>query len=261
MTQALPKFLILAGDGINCERETAAAFLAAGGDAQIMHVNDLTAAPEKLDAYDGLAIPGGFSFGDELGSGQIMALKLRYKLGDALKDFVSAKKPVIGICNGFQVLVKLGLLPYPADDIRVAALAPNASGRFIDRWVNMTVPKNICHWLHGMEDQNIRLPMRHGEGRVTFKAGMEDTLLHKLQTDGQIPFTYTEDVNGSTGRIAALTDPDGMILGMMPHPEAFISPNTDRIASDKTQGDGLMIFENMIRYIKGQETSHARRRA
>jgi len=261
MTHGTPKFLIICGDGINCERETAAAFLTAGGAAQIIHVNDLTAAPEILSTCDGLAIPGGFSFGDELGSGQIMALKLRYKLGDALQGFVAAKKPIIGICNGFQVLVKLGLLPYPDDAVRVAALAPNTSGRFIDRWVNMTVPKNICHWLHGMEGHNIRLPMRHGEGRVTFKAGMEDTLLQNLRADGQITFTYTEDVNGSTGRIAALTDPSGMILGMMPHPEAFISPNTDCIPNHQTQGDGLIIFENIIRYLKGQETSHAKRRA
>jgi len=258
MTCKKPLFLVLTGDGINCEHETAAALRLAGGDAQIMHINDLAEAPEKMAAYDGLAVPGGFSFGDELGSGQIMALKMRHKLGGALQAFVTAQKPVIGICNGFQILVKLGLLPFPEKTERLLALAPNSHGSFTDKWVTMTVQKTHSPWLKDMEGRTIAMPMRHGEGRIVLK---EDSLLDMLQTNGQTPLIYTEDVNGSAARIAALTDPGGMILGMMPHPEAFVSQHTYRQPGQTGRGDGLIVFENIMKYLKGQETENARRRA
>jgi len=258
MTPQKPLFLVIAGDGINCEKETAAALRLAGGKAEILHMNDLAAAPEKMAQYDGLAVPGGFSFGDELGSGQIMALKMRHKLGDALHTFVTAQKPVIGICNGFQILVKLGLLPFPDQTERCLALAPNSHGSFTDKWAGMTVQKTHSPWLKNLEGRTIALPMRHGEGRIVLK---DPGLLATLQKNGQAPLVYTEDVNGSAGRIAALTDPGGMILGMMPHPEAFVSQHTYRQPGRKGRGDGLLIFENMIQYLKGQETEHAKRRA
>lgn len=258
MSMKNPTFLVLCGDGINCEHETAAALRLGGGNAEIMHINDLAAAPEKMSQYDGLALPGGFSFGDELGSGQIMALKMRHKLGDALQKFVAAQKPVIGICNGFQILVKLGLLPYPDQTERCLALAPNSHGSFTDKWVTMTVQKTHSPWLAHMTGQSISLPMRHGEGRIVLK---DDRLLEMLHTNGLAPLLYTEDVNGSAGRIAALTDASGMILGMMPHPEAFVSRHTYRQPGHSGRGDGLMIFENMMNYLKGQETENAKRRA
>ena len=258
MNMKNPLFLVLTGDGINCEHETAAALRLGGGAAEIMHINDLTAAPEKMAQYDGLAIPGGFSFGDELGSGQIMALKMKHKLGDALQTFVAAQKPIIGICNGFQILVKLGLLPFPDQAARCLALAPNGHGSFTDKWVTMTVRKTRSPWLKSMEGLNISMPMRHGEGRLVLK---ENNLLETLTVNGQAPLVYTEDVNGSAGRIAALTDADGMILGMMPHPEAFVSKHTYRQPGHTGRGDGLMIFENIMNYLKGQETEHAKRRA
>ena len=258
MSMKNPLFLVLTGDGINCEHETAAALCLGGGGAEIMHINDLAAAPEKMTQYDGLAVPGGFSFGDELGSGQIMALKMRHKLGDALHKFVAARKPVIGICNGFQILVKLGLLPFPDLTGRCLALATNAHGSFTDKWVTMTVQKTHSPWLANMAGQNITMPMRHGEGRIVLK---DESLLTTLQENGLAPLIYTEDVNGSVGRIAALTDASGMILGMMPHPEAFVSKHTYRQPNHSGRGDGLMIFENMMNYLKGQETEHAKRRA
>src|SRR4051812_35674067 len=144
-----PLFIIVAGDGINCERETARAVELAGGSAKIIHINDLLDAPEILKSADGLAIPGGFSFGDELGSGQIMALKIRHRLNEAFYGLVRQKKPVIGICNGFQVLVKLGLLPYPDAKERIIALAPNEQGQFINRWVEMDVKESVCLWTKG----------------------------------------------------------------------------------------------------------------
>jgi phosphoribosylformylglycinamidine (FGAM) synthase-like amidotransferase family enzyme len=241
-----PLFIIVAGDGINCERETAAALVQAGGDSKIVHINDLLENPKMLEAAEGLAIPGGFSFGDELGSGQIMALKIRHKLGSAFFDMVGQKKPIIGICNGFQVLVKLGLLPFPAEIERRVALAANESGKFIDRWVSLEVnPKSVCLWTKDLPLSSLELPIRHGE---------EEAIYQTLVEQGQIPLTYTVDVNGSHGRIAALTDPSGVVLGLMPHPEAFVSRMTykslQQDAADK--GDGLCIFENIIKYLGGR---------
>jgi phosphoribosylformylglycinamidine synthase len=257
-----PSFLVMAGDGINCERETAFVLEYAGAAPQIIHVNDLIASPETLKGADGLAIPGGFSFGDELGSGQILALKIRHKLGDRFFQMVAGKKPVIGICNGFQVLVKLGLLPYPNADERILALAANESGGFINRWVGLDVdPQSVCLWTQGLEKTQIELPIRHGEGRIAFKHGEEEKHHQALMDQGLIPLTYTEDVNGSYGRIAALTDPSGMVLGLMPHPEAFIFRETYKTpgARDIAKGDGALIFDNIMRIMKGEESSYERR--
>lgn len=245
-----PSFLILCGDGINCERETAKAFELAGGASRIVHINDVLETPKMLADFDGLAIPGGFSFGDELGSGQIMALKIRHKLGDTFFSFVAAGKPVIGICNGFQVLVKLGLLPFPQTLERALALAPNEQGGFIDRWVTLDVDKNsVCKWTQGIE--KLELPIRHGEGRIVFN---DEKLYAQLKAAGQIPLTYTEDVNGSYGRIAGLCDASGMVLGLMPHPEAHVYRATYKAPEKEflEEGDGLMLFKNIIRVIQGK---------
>jgi phosphoribosylformylglycinamidine synthase len=252
---AQPKFLVIAGDGINCERETAKAFVLAGGESQILHVNEVAADPKLLTRFDGLAIPGGFSFGDELGSGQIMALKIRHKLGDAFFDFVAAKKPVIGICNGFQVLVKLGLLPYPATLERVMALAPNEQGGFTDRWVTLdTVPNAVCQWTQGLT--SFELPIRHGEGRIVFNdAKIYDILLKS----GQVALTYRDDVNGSHGKIAGLCDATGRVFGLMPHPEAFVYQATYRVPQrDFTAGGaGQKLFKNIINLLSGKEVTKA----
>lgn len=257
-----PLFIVMAGDGINCERETAFALELAGGQAKILHVNDLIASPEALKTADGLAIPGGFSFGDELGSGQILALKIRHKLGDKFFKMVEGKKPVIGICNGFQVLVKLGLLPYPDAEERSLALAANEQGGFINRWVGLNVDrKSVCLWTQGLEKTQIELPIRHGEGRIAFKKGEEEKHYQALVSQGLIPLTYAEDVNGSYGRIAALTDPSGMVLGLMPHPEAFMFRETYRntYAHTPEKGDGALIFDNIMRIMKGEENTYERR--
>lgn len=253
-----PLFLVLAGDGINCERETASAFTHAGGDAEIMHVNDLMAAPEKLAGYDGLALPGGFSFGDELGSGQILALKIRHSLGDAFSRFVAKKRPVIGICNGFQVLVKLGLLPFASEGERLCALAPNAQGGFIDRWTALLPQQSHCIWTAGMTAP-LRLPVRHGEGRIVFAEGRGAELHAQLAQNGQIPLCYETDINGSYARIAALCDTSGYVFGLMPHPEAFMHAETAPKAQTGVHGDGFMIFDNVIRHLQGQENSRAQR--
>lgn len=256
-----PLFIVMAGDGINCERETAFALEFAGAEAKIVHVNDLISTPEALASADGFAVPGGFSFGDELGSGQILALKIKHTLGERFFKLIEGKKPVIGICNGFQVLVKLGLLPYPGQEERILSLAPNVQGGFLNRWVNLEVDQqSVCLWTQGLEKELIQLPIRHGEGRIAFKQGEEKKHYDALLQQGLIPLTYTEDVNGSYGRIAALTDPSGMVLGLMPHPEAFIFKETYRNPDAKMEkGDGALIFENIMRIMKGEEATYERR--
>ncbi len=254
-----PRFLILAGDGINCERETALAFELAGGRAEIVHVNDLLEDATMLDAFDGMAIPGGFSFGDELGSGQLLALKIRHGLGDAFRAFVAAQKPVIGICNGFQVLVKLGLLPWPEEE-RAASLTANEHGAFMDCWSPLRVnADSVCVWTQGIEKSQIELPVRHGEGRLVLKPGREDHIYKRLVENGQIPLTYKTDINGSYAHIAALCDPTGLVLGMMPHPEAFIFNATHREVQDDVfaRGDGFALFENIVNHVKNRKSDAA----
>lgn len=248
--------LILAGDGINCERETAAAFQLAGMESRIVHVNDLLASPQLLRESQALALPGGFSFGDDLGSGQVLALKLRTVLAEELRAFVDAEKPVIGICNGFQALTKLGLLPQPFAP-RSAALARNSGGQFIDRWVELECDeKSPCIWTKQLYmEERPMLPIRHGEGKVVFTPGEEESLHRELLARGQIPLRYRYDVNGSYGRIAALSDPKGLVFGLMPHPEAAVNflqhPMAQAAAGERNRpGFGLKFFQNCAKYLK-----------
>lgn len=245
--------LVLTGDGINCERETARAFSLAGAEPKIVHVNDLLENPRRLHEFEAAAFPGGFSFGDDLGSGQVLALKLSLVLGNELKTFLEAKKPVIGICNGFQALTKLGLLPEPFG-VRKLALARNASGQFLDRWVDLEPEKNsVCIWTLGFAGA-FSLPIRHGEGRVTFARGEEESVHRQLSQAGQIALRYVEDVNGSHGRIAGLCDPSGLVFGLMPNPEAAVSflqhPRSTRLEKRDADGPGLTFFRNCVAYLK-----------
>lgn len=245
------KALILTGDGINCEAETALAFSEHGCETKIMHVQDLIDQPGLLNQCQILALPGGFSFGDEIGSGQILALKLKYSLGVALTEFINNKKLIIGICNGFQVLVRLGLLPKPFTE-RQMTLTHNRQGHFINKWVNLTVPKSNCIWTRDLQGKDIALPIRHGEGKITF-AGDQATQHNTfctLVSQGQIALSYTEDVNGSYQQIAGVTDPTGCILGLMPHPEAATSHWLLPDGTQKKSGQsfGQQFFINAIKH-------------
>lgn len=247
------KALVLTGDGINCERETARAFALAGASPTIVHVNDLLERPKSIHDYQAMAFPGGFSFGDDLGSGQVLALKLSLVLGDELRTFVDAEKPVIGICNGFQALTKLGLLPQPFG-ARTMALARNMGGHFMDKWVTLEPEKeSVCIWTRGFTGA-FPLPIRHGEGRVAFARGEEDSIHRQLSQKGQIVLRYSDDVNGSYGRIAGVCDPKGLVFGLMPHPEAAISmlqhPQSTRLPSRTDAGPGLKFFQNCVAYLK-----------
>ncbi len=239
------KTLILSGDGLNCERETARAFTIAGSQADIIHINDLLLNPHKIQAYEIFAIPGGFSFGDEISSGHILSLKMKHGLADSLDSFVSSGRLVIGICNGFQTLAKLGLLPM-ANNERSFSLTNNKNREFIDKWVNLKINSQKCIWTKGIE--SIELPIRHGEGRVVFKNSADYEL---LKNNEQIVFSYEEDVNGSYEKIAGVCDPSGRILGLMPHPEAAI--HEFLLPSGKKKNKftpALEIFKNAIDFAK-----------
>lgn len=244
-----PTFLILSGDGINCERETALAFEQAGGKSEIVHINSLLENPSILDNYQGMAFPGGFSFGDELGSGQVLATKMRHGLLENIHKFVEDDKLVIGICNGFQVLTKLGLLPDHKKD-RSIALAPNSHGKFLNKWVGMRVKSENCIWTKDIS--TIELPARHGEGRLVFTQGKEDEIYSELESNEQIVFEYDQDINGSFKKTAGLCNKKGTVLGMMPHPEAALFEITSRSKSSSpwTPSTAMKMFQNAIAYYK-----------
>ena len=249
------RVLVLTGDGINCERETSRAFTLAGASPEVVHVNDLLENPGRLHEFEAAAFPGGFSFGDDLGSGQVLALKLSLVLGDELVKFLGAKKPLIGICNGFQAITKMGLLPEPFG-VRKMALARNSQGHFLDRWVELEADKaSVCIWTRNIQsDGPFAMPVRHGEGRVVFAKGEEESIHRQLSHAGQIALRYTEDVNGSHGRIAGVCDPTGLIFGLMPHPEAAVSllqhPRSSRFEKRMAEGVGLKFFRNCVSYLK-----------
>ncbi|MCX5772704.1 MAG: phosphoribosylformylglycinamidine synthase subunit PurQ [Candidatus Hydrogenedentes bacterium] len=254
--------LVLTGFGINCDAETHSALSRAGAGADRVHLNDIIENPGLLDRYHIFAIPGGFSFGDDVASGKILANRLRYKLGAPLKKFIADGKLVIGICNGFQVMVKMGILPlFDGEFIQEVTLTNNDSARFENRWVNLGVtPGTRCVWLKGIE--SLELPVRHGEGKFIPR---DDAVLKKLYTNGQVALRYCQpdgspangqfpaNPNGAVDDIAGICDPSGRVFGLMPHPEA----NTFRTNHPQwtrkqipQEGAGLQVFRNAVQYCK-----------
>jgi len=223
--------LVLTGFGINCDRETAYAFEQAGAEAIRMHLNDLVDHAALLERFHVLAIPGGFSFGDDVASGKILANRLRNQLGPALREFVEAGKLAVGICNGFQVMVKMGLLPFDTGQFEQrVTLTHNDSGRFEDRWVHLATEAGTpCVWLEGLD--RFESPVRHGEGKFVAR---DSALLAALEAGGQVALRYAAadggtaggaypaNPNGSEGDVAGICDPTGRLFGLMPHPEAFL---------------------------------------
>lgn len=256
MSRRCPRVCVITGFGINADEELALAFELAGGEAQRVHVTDLIAKPDLLSGFRILAFPGGFSFGDHLGSGKVFATLFRRNLGPALASFVAAGRLVVGICNGFQVLVKMGVLPNLSGTAgQEVSLIHNDSGKYEDRWVRVRFEQGTrCVWTSGLQEMD--LPVRHGEGRfVTASPG----LLSELSARGLIALRYAsaaggepaypEDPNGSDGHVAGICDPTGRVFGLMPHPEAFIHPynHPEWTARSLTFGAGLQIFANGIR--------------
>ncbi len=254
--------LVLTGFGINCDNETAHALSVAGAKAERVHLNDVREAPENLERYAILAVPGGFSFGDDVASGRILANRLRYALGEHLRKFVDDGKLVIGICNGFQVLVKMGMLPMLNGGFKQeVTLTHNDSGRFEDRWVSLKRdPNTKCVWLKDIA--RLELPIRHGEGKfVTRDASVLDTLkagghvaLRYCRHDGEPAHgEFPDNPNGSQDDIAGICDATGRIFGLMPHPEAYIDrhhhPRWYR-ENLPEEGAGLQVFRNAVAYAR-----------
>ena len=255
-----PKALILRAPGINCERETHHAFERAGAKSEYVHIKKLLAQPELLDGFQILSVPGGFSYGDDISSGRVLAQEMKARLGDRILKFVDRGGLAFGICNGFQVLVKAGLLPGPMSEPRSVTLTENAEGRFECRWVTLQVePSCRSGWLGAVGGTTIRCPIAHGEGRV---AVIDDTTAARLE-DGLVAFRYLADgarptsddpvvaggaypanPNGSVNDIAGICDDTGNIVGLMPHPEDHVL-DWQR-PSGPEGGSGLPLFEAFV---------------
>ncbi|GAC1434405.1 MAG: phosphoribosylformylglycinamidine synthase I [Chloroflexota bacterium] len=245
-----PRALVVRAPGINCDRETALACAAAGAATEIVSLNELSAAPERLFSSGLLVLPGGFSHGDYLGAGTLLAAQLRAALGPVLERFVDDGGLVLGICNGFQVLARLGLLP----DV---ALAPNEHAHFECRWVTLrATPQSPCVFTRGLT--LLSLPVAHGEGRVVPR---DPAALARLEARGCIALRYATaggapavaypaNPNGSAGAIAGLCNTRGTVLGLMPHPERASRPDQGLL--------GLRLFQNAVDYLREREPSHAR---
>ena len=256
-----PKVLVLTGYGINCDYETQTAFAQAGADAKRVHINDIIDGKVSLDDYQIIAFPGGFSFGDDIGAGKVLAVKFGFSLGEALRKFVSGGNLVIGICNGFQSLTKLGVLPSTGKtDSQEATLTFNDSGRFEDRWVYLKVNEKSPSIFTKNLDR-MYLPVRHGEGKFV---AANEKIQSSIIRNQQVPLQYCDEQgnptqeyplnpNGSPMAIAGVCDPTGRIFGMMPHPEAYLfRTNHPRWTRENLpeEGIGQKIFHNAVEFAR-----------
>jgi phosphoribosylformylglycinamidine synthase len=251
----IPRVIVLRAPGTNCDEETVAAWQLAGATAETWHVGRLLKEAHDLDRYQVLTIPGGFSYGDDLGAGRILATRLGHALGDALARLHDRGGLILGICNGFQVLVRCGLLPGGRSPCP-ATLAHNDSGRFEARWIKLVPRSGLSPFVSFTEP--IELPVAHGEGKFL----LADERAHEsLDAAGQIVLKYADDQgnptqeypanpNGSVGAAAAVCDRTGRIFGLMPHPERFVRaidhPRWTRLHDRLGDGLGLQIFQGAI---------------
>jgi phosphoribosylformylglycinamidine synthase subunit PurQ / glutaminase len=268
----VPRVLILRAPGTNCDQETAFAFQTAGARPEVLHLNRLLENPRLAEQYQIAAIPGGFSYGDDISAGRIFGNQIRHHLRDCLAEFKAAGKLILGICNGVQILVKSGvLLPDQADE-PIATLTLNDSGKFEDRWVELRVASDRCVFLRGIE--RIYLPVAHAEGKFVAR---DEATLERLDAAGQLvlryaepseaganrgshrdaqppslgsPVPYPANPNGAQRNVAGLCDATGRVFGLMPHPERFIDPTQHPrwTREQPPRGEGLAIFENAVRY-------------
>lgn len=265
------KALVIRAAGTNCDAEMARAFELAGAKVQLEHVDRLCERASMVDDADLIGFPGGFSYGDDIASGRILAVKLRQRLYPALRAAAQRGAPMIGICNGFQVMVQVGLLPGPAAGegwsepeapTPTTSLAHNSGGRFIDRWVKIEPnAASVCIWTRGLSERfadcaedALQLPIAHGEGRFVARSAEE---LERIESQGQVALRYATDVNGSTNRIAGICDAAGRIFGLMPHPERYVDwtlhPYWTRLSGATQSGPtpGMMMFQNAVSAARG----------
>jgi phosphoribosylformylglycinamidine synthase len=254
------KAIVLRAAGINCDMETEHALELAGAQAQRVHINKIIADKTVLDKFQIIVFPGGFSYGDDVAAGKILANQIKHHLSEPIQKFIDDGKLVLGICNGFQVLVKTGILPgnNSTEHQEEVTITYNDSGKFEDRWVYLAPQTDKCIFVE--PDRQIYLPIAHGEGKVVTK---DNAALVKLKSAKHIAFKYVDEngnegdypinPNGSMDSIAGLTDSTGRILGLMPHPERFVRPTHHPRWSrlkEKPASDGIAIFNNTVKYIR-----------
>lgn len=252
------RVLVLRAPGANCDIESAFAFQRAGAVAERVHVNRLLEQPRLLADYQILCIPGGFSYGDDLGAGRILGNQIQHHLRGPLYEFKDAGKLVLGICNGFQILTKSGLLlEGDANGRPVATLTNNDSGKFEDRWVRLQAAGDKCVFFSGIE--TMYLPVAHAEGKFVPR---DAATLAALEAAGQIVLRYAssngggepcypDNPNGSLGAVAGICDTTGRVCGLMPHPERHIDPTQHPRWTRQplaAEGDGLQVFRNAVRF-------------
>lgn len=267
MPDSSPQVLLLRTAGTNCDRELAHAFTLAGSTVQSLHINALLANPAQLEPFQILAFPGGFSYGDDIASGKILANQLIHHLKAPLRQFIDDGKLILGVCNGFQVLVKSGLLPGPLpqldpSDWHPTTLTYNSGGSFIDRWTTCRSYSNLCKWVP--PGKTLALPIAHGEGRFVTR---DEKILSALQSNDQIVFRYVDaatseptqqspaNPNGSTDAIAGICDITGRVLGLMPHPERIATPlnHPNFTRNPHSKADGQLIFQTAVEYVRSQQ--------
>jgi len=271
--------IVLRAAGINCDMETEYALELAGAKAERVHINRIIEDKSALDEYQIIVFPGGFSYGDDVAAGKILANQIVHHLYEPIQKFIDDGKLVLGICNGFQALVKAGILPGSNKKLATegtegtenteknqlskigtqsVTITYNDSGKFEDRWVYLAPQTERCIFIE--RGRGIYLPVAHGEGKVVTK---DKATLEKLKSEGHIAFKYVDkngkegnypvNPNGSVDSIAGLTDATGRVLGLMPHPERHVRPTQHPHWSrlkNKQDGDGMTIFANAVRFVQ-----------
>ena len=239
---------ILYAPGTNCHEETAAGIEWAGGKTELVLLPDLMEGRARLDKYQAAVVPGGFAYGDHLGAGRVFATMLTARLRDQWAKFLDDKKPLLGICNGFQVLAEAGILPDRTLGLRSMALLENQSARFEDRKIRLVVSQEECMWTADLAGQILEMPTAHGEGRPLFcssECTESARVVFRYSDEARRPtMHYPENPNGSREAIAGITDETGLILGLMPHPERASLPV-------HYSQDGLKLFQNLVKYMEG----------
>ena len=247
------KTLILRAPGTNCDRETEFAFERAGSQVDLTHVNELINRSRTLQDYHIMVVPGGFTYGDDISGGKILANELRLKLYDEIKRFIDDGRLILGICNGLQVLVKAGILHgVKSNESHPLTLTVNDSGKFECRWIYLRINESSpCIFTQGIH--LMYLPIAHGEGKIVTQPGLSNIVVQYSDENGDIKAGYPYNPNGSTDDVAGICDTTGRIFALMPHPERFIRwtqhPRWYR-EPPKDYGDGLRIFENAVAWAK-----------
>ncbi len=254
----MPKALVIRTAGTNCDLELCRAFTLAGAQVDLVHIDQLLAEPAQIAQFDLIGFPGGFSYGDDIASGRIKAMHTRKELMPELLAAAQRGVPMIGICNGFQVMVQIGLLPGTPTHESCVALTENNHGRFIDDWVEMkSNADSNCIWTQGLNAYagEILFPIAHGEGRFVTK---DQKTLDLIKAGNQIALSYGTDINGSVEQIAGICDPTGRIFGLMPHPERALEwnrhPYWTRL-DEQTKSrptPGLSIFTSAVEAVSKQ---------